>query len=401
MAKAEYAVVDGKTRKIKKKYAVVDGKTKKIKKEYVVVGGKTRLCWSENGLKLVGFPVASGGTAYAQLFSEDGKEWVASTTNLTYQLSSVINVNGVLYGINEIYYAGSQYIWYLYKSMDGGITWTQVTNMTGLGGGYIIRYLNGYLIVIGSYNSAGTTTGAVKSVWHSNDMGATWISGVYTLNTIAPTGGTEELEDFSKPLDFRYGTVGGKTGYYLLIENRNKYNSFVYRFDSIYAQWGEFVGGSGYNNMPLWNKGALSIKDNTLRIIGCNTNNSFPNTYCYKITDIYSTITHVKTFQYEGLGVVASNSSYIVATCGTKSFRFDGTTVTEGGSVGSQSAANAGTFAASFVNGTRVIAYKSDSSASSGYIMYSDDYGTTWTIISATNLSRTCKALCSITDSYY
>lgn len=46
MAKAEYAVVDGKTRKIKKKYAVVDGKTKKIKKEYVVVGGKTRLCWS-------------------------------------------------------------------------------------------------------------------------------------------------------------------------------------------------------------------------------------------------------------------------------------------------------------------------------------------------------------------
>lgn len=52
MAKGEYAVVNGSTRKIKKKYAVINGVTRKIKKEYVVVDGKTRLCWNGGGDKL-------------------------------------------------------------------------------------------------------------------------------------------------------------------------------------------------------------------------------------------------------------------------------------------------------------------------------------------------------------
>jgi hypothetical protein len=46
MAKGRYAIVDGKTRKVKKRYAIIDGVTRKIKKRYAIVDGKTRLVWS-------------------------------------------------------------------------------------------------------------------------------------------------------------------------------------------------------------------------------------------------------------------------------------------------------------------------------------------------------------------
>lgn len=61
MAKANYGVIDGKTRKIKKQYCVVGGQTKKIKKVYDVVDGKTRLCWSGGGYA---WAVRNGGTQY-------------------------------------------------------------------------------------------------------------------------------------------------------------------------------------------------------------------------------------------------------------------------------------------------------------------------------------------------
>lgn len=43
---ALYAVIEKKTRKIKKQYAVIEGKTRKIKKQYAVVNGKTKLIYT-------------------------------------------------------------------------------------------------------------------------------------------------------------------------------------------------------------------------------------------------------------------------------------------------------------------------------------------------------------------
>jgi len=46
MSKANYKVIDGVTRKVKKRYLTIDGVTHKVKKKYVVVDGYTRLFYS-------------------------------------------------------------------------------------------------------------------------------------------------------------------------------------------------------------------------------------------------------------------------------------------------------------------------------------------------------------------
>lgn len=46
MAKANYAVIGGAARKIKRQYAVINGVTRKIKKVYEVINGETRICWT-------------------------------------------------------------------------------------------------------------------------------------------------------------------------------------------------------------------------------------------------------------------------------------------------------------------------------------------------------------------
>lgn len=159
MAKAEYSVVDGKTRKIKKKYAVVDGKTKKIKKEYVVVGGKTRLCWSGFDSKFVGL----ASNRYA-IYSTDGITWVKNTS-LALSFNTTDYTHTIAFG-NEtfVFIAKSGIVGY---SSDG-ITWTtQTLSLPGytLTNGSI-SFCNGTFIVL-------ITTGQKTAVYKSAD-GRTW-----------------------------------------------------------------------------------------------------------------------------------------------------------------------------------------------------------------------------------
>lgn len=54
MAKKMYAIVDGKTKKVRKNYAVVNGKIKKVRKGYTVVAGKIRPFWTGGELAYYG-----------------------------------------------------------------------------------------------------------------------------------------------------------------------------------------------------------------------------------------------------------------------------------------------------------------------------------------------------------
>ena len=119
MAKAQYAVVGGTTRKIKKKYAVVDGQTRKIKREYAVIDGKTRLIYSSGGGLLATGMYTSPKTYYA-LKSDDGSSWeeIEAGENCASTLSS--NVKCYFWKDRYIRYDGT--FWY---SIDGSV-WTSV-----------------------------------------------------------------------------------------------------------------------------------------------------------------------------------------------------------------------------------------------------------------------------------
>ena len=128
MAKGEYAVVDNKTRKIKKKYAIIDGKTRKIKKEYAVVDGKTRLVWSSEGL-IYGF--TDDGKFYK---TEDGLNWIyisdlpslAIPSLSGYSLSYFDTTNIISLGKTIIICMGRAMLSYVY-SFDNGLTWDYET----------------------------------------------------------------------------------------------------------------------------------------------------------------------------------------------------------------------------------------------------------------------------------
>jgi len=385
-----YDVESGKTSKLKKAYVVENGKTVKLKKAYVVENGKLAKLWSSFTPNIACFLDKS---PFVASVSDDGTEWQESAT-IPRWIESAVSVDGVLYGIAE-YYTGAgagPYTWYLYVSYDRGMTWTQKSSGQGAGT-YLLRYLDGKIFIVGA-------THTYNNIWYSSDLGATWTARKMSVTSTAPTGSTVELKEGAKPIDFRYGKVGSFTGYFLYIHQRNEsQTAYVYRFSSMYFSDGQFVGGSSYNVFNC-NKGALSIKDGVLRVIQSYYSSGV--TYCRKIPDSSSCGTVVKSFSMF-LGAVASNENYIVGTMGDTCFKFDGETATQGGSVGSQLLSpNVGsyyinTFTAAFV-GERVYAFKTD--ASKCYMMYSDNYGSSWTIVKIKDSAQYCYAVSAVDYNY-
>lgn len=392
MGKINY-VNNGVYEAYKKAYVVEDGKYVKLKKAFVVENGKYVKLWNSFTPNIACFLDKSPNVA---MVSDDGTEWQESAT-IPRWIKSAISVNGALYGIAE-YYTGAgagPYTWYLYVSYDRGMTWTQKSSGQG-GGSYLLRYLDEKIFIVGTYDTS------YKNIWYSSDLGATWTSRTMSVTSTAPTGSTVELKTKAKPIDFRYGTVGSFTGYFLYIHQGNSVpTAYIYKFSSLYFTNGAFVGGHSYNGFDC-HKGALSIKDGVLRVIQGNVSSSL--TYCRKITDLSSGGTNVKSFTSMILGAVASNEKYMVGTLGETCFKFDGETVTQGGSVGGQvltpnvGSYYIGTFAAAFV-GERVYAFKTNGSKC--YMMYSDNYGSSWTIVEIKNSAQYCDAVCAVDENYY
>lgn len=191
MAKAQYAVVGGTTRKIKKKYSVVDGKTRAIKKEYVVIDGKTKLIWSggANPLFLITSRISSGNMLTVHL-SEDLVDWEKieiSQASSTCAFKSAYG-NG-LYAIVQVNRATTNQATMdlnVFTSSDGRI-WTKQTIgtygmlVTGFPN-FNIQFCNGQFIITCSHYESGNK----YQVYTSSD-GKTWTKKVISYVALPAT----------------------------------------------------------------------------------------------------------------------------------------------------------------------------------------------------------------------
>ena len=160
MAKGRYAIIDGKTRKVKKRYAVIDGVTRKIKKRYAIVDGKTRLVWSSEGL-IYGF--TDDGKFYK---TEDGLNWIyisdlpslAIPSLSGYSLSYFDTTNIISLGKTIIICMGRSIFSYVY-SLDNGLTWNYGYDIHITSWKYIKKIVAGnniYVALIGDEDYEGT-----------------------------------------------------------------------------------------------------------------------------------------------------------------------------------------------------------------------------------------------------
>lgn len=193
MAKAQYAVVDGTTRKIKKKYAAIDGKTRKIKKEYAVIDGKTRLIWSGLADKVY---LADGGRNL--YYSDDLNTW---TINQTFEQWEV---RKLLYANNKYYLLVEYANYFRVYSSEDAQTWTKLCEKQSPFSSAPIdtfKYLNGKFFMFADSIQVGN---------YSTDC-ITWTSFTYNNNYLYATNFTYIGGAIC---DLEYGTVNNVTAYY-------------------------------------------------------------------------------------------------------------------------------------------------------------------------------------------
>lgn len=209
-----YSVENGKTAKLGAYVVGADSKLEKLGGAYVVnAEQKLEKLWSSNIGKFLFFN-------YKKAFlSSDGISYTENGAENPNSFHSVVYALGKFWACNVAFYKA-----YIYNSADGE-NWTLVATLNS--NNYfnygILRYQNGVFILMGEYIS----DTSYKNVAYSTD-GITWTSA-----HITPTG--TSFSYTSKPLDVRYGTVGGVSGWYVFLINATSSANYIIlcRFNSI------------------------------------------------------------------------------------------------------------------------------------------------------------------------
>jgi hypothetical protein len=297
MGKGMYIGVDSKARKVKKMYVGVDGKARKVKKVYVGdANGKARLCWSgELGLYLF----TMTGSSYT---SSDGINYTKSTVEKPDWFHRVVYALGKFWALQPGYSNGK-----VYTSSDG-VNWTLVSTIpdkTYFNSNTTFRYQNGVFIAIGIKQSSSYNNMAVST------DGINW-----TCANFKCTNNSSFTYERS-PLDIRYGTIGGVTGWYVC----TAYASSPYYIEmSVFKTFDELKSGSAtylhrYYGTATNSDGRMVIRNNKAYIVyhyytgnvgtsGSNTNLISYNGASY--TDIKQ-----ESNSY-ALGTVWSTDQYII-----------------------------------------------------------------------------------------
>ena len=275
MGKALYLGVSGKARKGKKAYIGVSGKARKIKKIYIGdANGKARLGWSGMGkflYQIVFNVTTSTGTSFPKnsLLSDDGLTWSKSSGERPQNFQDIIFAKGKFWGVYCNYQTAI-----IYSSVDGH-TWTlvkAVKSSSYFGYNSIIRYENGVFIVHGEYSSSS------NFMCYSTD-GVNWtcvkyngLHGSYTMS--------------GAPLDIKYGTVNGVSGWYVLASDKSNV-TMVYRFKTL----SDLTSGTPEafaRTTVRSNRGILDLRNDTLYALFAYYTGTIENTshtillYSYK-----------------------------------------------------------------------------------------------------------------------
>lgn len=154
--------------------------------------------------------------------SEDLINWDVANTFDGTKMQGMVFVNGKYYIVCSAK---------IYSSEDG-TTWELLSTIPNGGGAQKLRYLNGRFIVI-----SGSHT-----IWYSSDA-ISWTQVALSTN-YSGYGGNFTLEDIG------YGTVGGTTGYYLLVE-RSSTSSTPYSCGVVLARHTSFDDMIGKKNATV------------------------------------------------------------------------------------------------------------------------------------------------------
>lgn len=245
-------------RKGKKGWIGVDNKARKIKKMWVGdSNGKARLCWSGSMGRFLNQVymqrVTSSSSQYVKnsFISDDGLTWnLTSTERPHHSFKDIIYAKGKFWAI----YPASYQV-YIYSSPDGE-TWTLVKSFREDnscwfdGRSTIIRYENGVFIIHDNYQNN------YKYMCYSTD-GVTWTGMQYNHQYSS--------YQMYAPIDIRYGTVNGVSGWYILASDASNV-TVVYRFktlNDLTSGNAEVLASVSFRS----NRGLLDIRNDTLYVL--------------------------------------------------------------------------------------------------------------------------------------
>lgn len=248
--------VSGIARKGKRGWIGVDNKARKIKKMWIGdSNGKARLCWSGSGRFLNQVwtkAVTSSSSQYVKnsFVSDDGLTWKLTSTERPFNFKDIIYAKGKFWAI----YPNSNQV-YIYSSPDGE-TWTLVklfgedNSCYFDGRSAIIRYENGVFIIHDNYQNNS------KYMCYSTD-GVTWTGMRYNHQYSS--------YQMYRPIDIRYGTVNGVSGWYILASDESNI-TVVYRFKTL----NDLTSGNAEVLTAIFlrsNRGLLDIRNDTLYVL--------------------------------------------------------------------------------------------------------------------------------------
>lgn len=350
-------------------------KTFKLKKAYNVNASK-----KTEGLKKC--YVVNADRKLEKLWSSFTPMYFSSYNNILYKSENLVvwdvadtfdgtKMQGMLFVNGKYYIVCSSKV---YLSEDG-TTWELLSTIPNSGGMKKLRYLNGRFIAIGGSHT----------IWYSNDA-ITWTQA--TLSTYYQGyGGTFTLEDIG------YGTVGGTTGYYLLVK-RELTNSTPYSCGVVLARHTSFDDMIGKKNASvLFNKFhtnvsvflRMSIVNGTLYIVHSSRQSNGSSSGATTYIHAYSTsCTDVFTDVYNYASVVwSSEKSLKWKMTGKKIYTrlYNGTSNTQ--SSNTPTLKEYGFMLSGLCVDERLVHIEggTSSSYSSSVVSYSDDGGESFTSI--------------------
>ena len=354
MGKA-YCVESSKNAVLKKSYVIESSKYVKLSKAYVVENGKYAKLWSASVPMFL-----SVGETYYRYKSVDGASWEKMPEPYDAYIRSTASGGGYYY-LLKCTYESSAYVFRIFRSEDC-VTWTETCNFKDTSGSYgnaFLRYLNGKLFIVGGYQAS------ANNIWYSSDNGVTFTGTRYSVSSTGVSSG-------AIPLDFRYGTVNGSKGYYMILAASSATHVVKWASETSFTSSGTIIHSTTYKA----DYGALILNNDTLLFV-LHSSTGYVYFHTYKTAN-----TQVQSISGD-LGAVCSAPSLALVHVGQSMYKFTTSGVTSvTGPAGKAYKRGFSSHHGAYGDGTFVMITGKASGNSSVYgIIYTRDNGATWTVV--------------------